>query len=59
MTTGLSVFTVRFRKNADSSSVSVPCVMTNPSTSGDLASSLSISNDVAMPENRRPCSAPT
>jgi hypothetical protein len=40
ITTGLSVFTVRLRKNADSSIVSVPCVITKPSTSFDLASSL-------------------
>jgi hypothetical protein len=30
ITTGLSVFTVKFRKYADSSRVSVPCVMTKP-----------------------------
>ncbi len=40
MTTGLSVFTVRFRKNADSSRVSVPWVITKPSTSRSFASSL-------------------
>ena len=37
-TTGLSVFTTRFRKYAVSSMVSVPWVITNPSTLG--ASSL-------------------
>ena len=31
-TTGLSVFAVRLRKYADSSMVSVPCVITMPST---------------------------
>ena len=37
-TIGLSVRTTRFRKNEVSSSVSVPWVMTMPSTSGSLAS---------------------
>src|SRR5204862_6065741 len=38
-TTGLSLLSVRFRKYAVSSIVSVPCVITMPSTSGCLSSS--------------------
>ncbi|MNR13021.1 hypothetical protein D3C85_1294030 [compost metagenome] len=38
-TTGLSLLSVRFRKYDVSSMVSVPCVMTMPSTSGCFSSS--------------------
>ena len=39
-TTGLWLFTVRFRKYAVSSMVSVPCVTTTPSTSFEASSTL-------------------
>lgn len=39
-TTGFFELTTRFRKYADSSIVSVPCVMTTPATSGMATSSL-------------------
>src|SRR6266700_3441999 len=54
-TTGLSLFTVKLRKYAVSSIVSVPCVTTMPSTAGVESSSLArlasfsmISNDMSF-----------